>query len=86
MVNKEKSNNAVTLDKATYDKIMKEAPTYKLVTPAILVDRMKINGSLARVALRDLEAKGLIKKVLGHSTGSIYTRSTAGSEEVPVKA
>ena len=83
MINKEKANNAVTLDKVTYDKIFKEVPTYKLITPAVMVDRMKINGSLARVALRELEAKGLIKKVLGHASGVIYTRATAVAEEAP---
>jgi small subunit ribosomal protein S25e len=40
----------------------------------VLVDRLKINGSLARKALVDLEQRGVIKKVVGHSSGSIYTR------------
>ncbi|KAM0682698.1 40S ribosomal protein S25 [Mitosporidium daphniae] len=84
---KDKANNAVTLDKATYDKIYKETPTYKLITTAILVDRMKISASLARVAIKELEAKGLIKKVLCHSSLPIYTRATAAVEEsVPIKA
>jgi hypothetical protein len=37
------------------------------------VDRLKINGSLAREALKDLEEKGLIKKVVGHSKLSVYS-------------
>lgn len=41
---------------------------------ATLVDRLKINGSLARQALKDLEDKGQIKKVVGHSKLSIYSR------------
>lgn len=43
---------------------------------ATLVDRLKINGSLARKALNDLEEKGQIKKVVGHSKLSIYSKST----------
>jgi small subunit ribosomal protein S25e len=46
----------------------------------VLVDRLKINGSLARAALKDLEEKGVIRKVVGHSTGSIYTRAAAGGD------
>lgn len=86
---KEKSNNAVTLDKATYDKLFKEVPTYKLITPAMLVDRVKVNASVARAAIRELEAKGLIKRVYAHSSLPIYTRATAATEEpasVPTKA
>jgi hypothetical protein len=41
------------------------------------VDRLKINGSLARKALNDLEEKGQIKKVVGHSKLSIYSKFLA---------
>ena len=47
--------------------------SYRLITVATLVDRLKINGSLARKALHDLEEKGQIKKVVGHSKLSIYS-------------
>ena len=40
---------------------------------ATLVDRLKINGSLARQALKDLEEKGMIKCVVRHSRLSIYS-------------
>jgi len=52
-----------------------------LITVATLVDRLKINGSLARKALNDLEEKGQIKKVVGHSKLSIYSKSTLLAEE-----
>lgn len=73
---KDKANNAVVLDKATYDKILKDCPTYKFasttssalplvadhavrrcrfISVSVLVDRMKIGGSLARVAVQHLE-------------------------------
>ena len=64
------------LDKATSDKLYKDVQSYRLITVATLVDRLKINGSLARAALRDLEEKGQIKKVVGHSKLSIYSESS----------
>ena len=71
---KDKANHAVILDKATSDKLYKDVQSYRLVTVATLVDRLKINGSLARQALKDLEEKGQIKKVVGHSKLSIYSK------------
>ena len=68
------------LDKSTSDKLYKDVQSYRLITVAVLVDRLKINGSLARKALNDLEEKGMIKKVVGHSRGGIYTRATTGGD------
>ncbi|KAJ3349402.1 40S ribosomal protein S25 [Entophlyctis luteolus] len=82
---KDKSNNAVVFDKITFDKLFKEVPTYKLITPSVLVDRLKINGSLARVAIRDLAGKGLIKPVVVSKKQIIYTRATA-EEAAPAAA
>lgn len=65
----------VVLDKPTFDKIMKEVPTFKMISQSVLIDRMKINGSLARVAMRHLEREGLIKKVIQHHGQWLYTRS-----------
>ncbi|CAF9931294.1 MAG: 40S ribosomal protein S25 [Gomphillus americanus] len=78
---KDKAQHAVVLDKATSDKLQKEVQSYRLITVSILVDRLKINGSLARRALADLEEKGTIKKVVGHSKMSIYTRDVAAAAE-----
>ncbi|OQO05975.1 40S ribosomal protein S25 [Cryoendolithus antarcticus] len=75
---KDKAVHAVTLDKATGEKLAKDVQSYRLVTVAVLVDRLKINGSLARQALKDLEEKGTIKKIVGHSSGNIYTRAVGG--------
>ncbi|PPD83176.1 40S ribosomal protein S25-4 [Gossypium hirsutum] len=73
---KEKVNNMVLFDQATYDKLLSEAPKYKLITPSILSDRMRINGSLARKAIRELMARGSIRLVSAHSSQQIYTRAT----------
>ncbi|KMU82287.1 40S ribosomal protein S25 [Coccidioides immitis H538.4] len=77
---KDKANHAVVLDKTTSEKLYKDVQSYRLITVATLVDRLKINGSLARKALADLEEKGQIKKVVGHSKMNIYTRAVTASE------
>jgi small subunit ribosomal protein S25e len=59
-------NNQVLFDKATYDKLYKEVPSYKLITPSIVSERLKVRGSLARRALIELQQKGLIKQVVQH--------------------
>jgi small subunit ribosomal protein S25e len=66
----------VLFDQATYDKLMSEAPKFKLITPSILSDRLRINGSLARKAIRDLMVKGTIRMVSTHSSQQINTRAT----------
>jgi small subunit ribosomal protein S25e len=77
---KDKSNHAVVLDKTISEKLYKDVQSYRLITVATLVDRLKVNGSLARKALADLEEKGQIKKVVGHSKMNIYsTLSCFGS-------
>lgn len=48
----------------------------KLITTAILSERLKINGSLARFAIAELMQKGLIKQVSYHKDIGIYTRAT----------
>merc|ERR1712153_69248 len=50
---REKLNNMVCFDQATYDRMMKEVATFKLVTPSAISERLKINGSLARRAITE---------------------------------
>ncbi|KAI4302267.1 hypothetical protein MLD38_038041 [Melastoma candidum] len=73
---KEKVNNMVLFDQATYDKLLSEVPKYKLITPSILSDRLRVNGSLARRAIKDLMARGLIRMISSHASQQIYTRAT----------
>ncbi|PWN46403.1 ribosomal protein S25 [Ceraceosorus guamensis] len=71
---KDKAQNMVVLDRPTYDKILKEVPTFKMISQSTLIDRMKINGSLARVAIQHLVREGQIKKVIHHRGQLVYTR------------
>ncbi len=61
-------------EKPAYDKLIQDVPKMKLITLATVVERLKVGGALARRSLRELEAKGLIKLVSGHSKQLIYTR------------
>mmetsp|Transcript_5459 Transcript_5459/g.8479 ORF Transcript_5459/g.8479 Transcript_5459/m.8479 type:complete len:122 (+) Transcript_5459:133-498(+) len=71
---KDKVTNLVLFDKPTYEKLVNEVPKYKLITPSIISERLKVNGSLARKGIKELIAKGLISVVSGHAAQSIYTR------------
>merc|ERR1712060_841786 len=73
---KEKLSNLVLFDKATYDKMLADVPKQKLITPSIISEKLKVNGSLARKAVRELVSKNLIRPVLTHKHQSIYTRAT----------
>ncbi|KAJ2889114.1 40S ribosomal protein S25 [Coemansia asiatica] len=73
----DKANNAVYFNAETLAKLEKEVPAYRLITPSVLVDRLRINGSLARRALRELEARGSIRLVSAHNSQLLYTRATA---------
>nr|ABW90430.1 putative ribosomal protein S25 [Barentsia elongata] len=77
---RDKLNNLVLFDKPTYDKLYKEVPNYKLITPSVVSERLKVKGSLARSALQELHGKGLIKLVSKHHSQLIYTRATAKSD------
>ncbi|CAO3628326.1 unnamed protein product [Cunninghamella echinulata] len=68
---KDKANNMVVLDK----------PTYEPHQSIVLVDCLKLNGSLARVAIKELEAQGLIKPLSRHHAQVIYTRVTGDDDK-----
>lgn len=57
---------------------MKEVPTYKMISQSVLIERMKINGSVARKAMRTLEDMGLIKKVVHHHGQWVYSELRHG--------
>ena len=73
---KEKLANAVLFDKATYERMLNDTPKQKLITPSIISEKLKVNGSLARKAVKELISKNLIRPVLTHSSQTIYTRAT----------
>jgi len=60
---RDKLNNQVLFDKPTYEKLLKEVPSYKLITPSVVSERLKVRGSLARKALEELLQKGKLLKL-----------------------
>ncbi len=70
---KDKAVHAVIFNQATYDRAMKEVPTWKLVSVSMIVERLKVNGSLARQLVSHLEKDNLIKRITRHSSQLIYS-------------
>merc|ERR1712004_148824 len=78
----EKLSNMVMFDKPTFDKMLKEIPKAKLITPSVVSERLKVNGSVARAGIRHLEEQGLIRHVgEKHYAQMIYTRKIGGDEK-----
>ncbi|CAB3410047.1 unnamed protein product [Caenorhabditis bovis] len=73
---RDKLNNMVLFDQATYDKLYKEVITYKLITPSVVSERLKVRASLAKAGLKELQAKGLVKCIVHHHGQVVYTRAT----------
>jgi small subunit ribosomal protein S25e len=46
----------------------------KIITPSALVEKYKINVSLARAALRELVAQGKINVIEQHNNQQIFTK------------
>merc|ERR1711903_175809 len=69
---KEKLANLVLFDKATYDKMLADVPKQKLITPSIISEKLKVNGSLARTAVKELLSKNLIRPILTHANQQIF--------------
>ena len=64
-------------DEDGWNKFQAEVPKLKLITPSSLVERLKINGSLARAACKLMEQEEKIVPIETHSKQKIYTRATA---------
>ena len=68
--------NKVQFEDELFERFMAEVPKMKLITPSSLVERLKINGSLARAAIKHLESENKIKRVAYHHSQWIFTRAT----------
>ncbi|TKR82937.1 hypothetical protein L596_016606 [Steinernema carpocapsae] len=75
---RDKLNNMALFDKATYDKLYKEVVTYKLITPSVVSERLKVRASLAKQGLRDFASFWPRDSfaVVNHSNQQVYTRAT----------
>lgn len=70
---RDKLDNQVFFDKATYDKLIKDIPSGKLITPSVVSERLKVRGSLARKALEELlkQGNGTLFMISSHYPASI---------------
>ncbi|PKU64217.1 40S ribosomal protein S25-4 [Dendrobium catenatum] len=50
---KEKVNNAVLFDQASYDKMLTEVPKYKMITPSVLSDRLRVCNTMIQAPYCD---------------------------------
>merc|ERR1712000_14339 len=74
---REKLNNATLFRPEGYIKFLSEVPKGRVITPASVSDKFKINASLARKALKDMARQKLIERVVTHSSLMVYTRTAA---------
>ena len=63
-------------DEDGWNRLQAEVPKMKLITPSALVERLKINSSLARAACTLLAEEGKISPIEVHNKQRIYTRVT----------
>ena len=77
---RDKVVNAVFFDEALYKRVSVDVPKMKLITVATLMDRFKLNGSLARVLIKHMVQKGAIK-VVGQHHHAMYIYTTTAEKK-----
>merc|ERR1711904_466856 len=80
---KDKLNNKVFLDEATWKALQKDVANMNLCTISSMSEKYKIIGSLCRPLIRQFAAEGKLKQV-GHNTAQCVLYS--GSEFLAKKA
>ena len=78
---RDKVENKVLMSKEQFDRLQAEVPKMKLITVSSVVDKLKVNGGLARRCLRLLAEEGKIRPVLISRAQRIYTRNVGEGEE-----
>lgn len=71
---KDKVDNAVFLDRATYDRLITSIPKLgKHLSVSGIVEKYKVVGSIARQLLRKCQENGSIANAEQHSRQALYT-------------
>merc|ERR1712018_674303 len=78
---KDKLNHEVFLDQKRFDKICSEMPKILCLTRSAVMEKFKVNGSVARGLLRHLAGTGTLKPVgdVTRNDFSLYTGVNAKS-------
>jgi len=77
---RDKVDNKVLMSKEQHERLYAEVPKMKLITVSAVVEKLKVNGGLARRALRLLADEGKIRPVLLSQSQAIYTRHIGDDE------
>jgi ribosomal protein S25/ubiquitin len=72
---KDKQTFKVIFDDTVLQEMITALPTYKLITVAVVSERLKVNGSVARQGIIALERRGVIKRVDRVGQMYIYTKA-----------
>ena len=86
---KEKLNNAVFLEEKQYERMLKDVPKILCITRAVLCEKFKVGGSIARALIKDLAKKQLIVPVgTQHHSFDLYrgTQSKSAAEKAAADA
>ena len=77
---KEKLNNAVFLEEKQYERMLIEVPKILCVTRAVLCEKFKVGGAIARALIKDLARRQLIRPVgEQHHSFDLYRGAQAKS-------
>ena len=80
---RESLENAVLWEPAMIEKLNNEVPKYKVITPSVVSDRLKISVALAAEGLKHLAKKGTIRLVSNSGKFVIYSRAIAAPVTAP---
>jgi len=86
--NKEKVNNTVFWTKASWEKCQKDIVGKEaFLTPSVISEKLKVNVSLARAAIKQLEEEGKIAPYNDerHSKYGLFVKSEAYKKELEAK-
>mmetsp|Transcript_9783 Transcript_9783/g.18392 ORF Transcript_9783/g.18392 Transcript_9783/m.18392 type:complete len:114 (+) Transcript_9783:180-521(+) len=77
---RDKVDNRVLFSKEQWERFTSEVPKMKLITVSTVVEKLKINGGLARRALNEMAEEGTIRAVCVSRAQRIYTRNIGEDE------
>merc|ERR1711904_604315 len=72
---KDKVPKLCLFERDLYKKFIADVPKYNMISVAVLADRFKINGSLARAAINEMLRKNLIVKIFSHGKLCLFKGS-----------
>jgi ribosomal protein S25 len=73
-------------DKKSLGSLTKEVPKMKLITLSRVSEQLGVTASVAKIGLRHLKEKGMVKPVVLHNKMLVYVVAQPESEATIVKA